>query len=65
MRTLTVCQMRTVHGAVRQSPRWPARGVPCGILTSLVFGLAVTGHFVAAASIYMVTPVGCLFDIRL
>jgi len=29
----------------------------------LVFGFAVTGNFVAAASIYMVTPVSCLFDI--
>jgi hypothetical protein len=61
MTTLTEDRMGMVHGALRWRSIWP-RGVSCGLLSGLVFGLAVTGNFVAAASIYMVTPVSCLFD---
>ena len=61
MTTLTEDRMGMVHGAVRQSPR-TTRGAYCGLLAGLVFGFAISGNFVTAASIYTVTPVSCLFD---
>jgi hypothetical protein len=32
------------------------------VLTGLVFAFALTGNWVGAATIYMFTPVTCLFD---
>lgn len=59
MTTLTPDAMRTLHG----SESWrPPEGAVCGVLVGLVFGLAFTGRFVAAAFIYMVTPTACLVD---
>ena len=60
MTTLTVDGMRGVHGA-----RHRRRGAYCGVLTGLVFGLAFTGRFIAAAAVYTFTPVSCLFDYAL
>lgn len=62
MTTLTLDAMQTLHGAVRQNTR---RGAYCGLLVGAFFGLAFTGHFVAAAAVYTITPVGCLFDFAL
>ncbi len=59
MTTLTLDAMGTLHGAVRPGPR---RGVYCGFLVGSFLGLAFTGHLVAAAAVYTLTPVTCLFD---
>ncbi len=58
MRTLTPDAMRRLHGAAIARPR----GAFCGVLTGLVFAFALTGNWVGAATIYMFTPVTCLFD---
>ncbi len=62
MTTLTLDAMRTLHGAVIPRPR---RGVYCGFLLGAVFGLAFTGHIVAAAAVYTFTPATCLLDFAL
>jgi hypothetical protein len=62
MTILTPTAMQTLHGA--GFPR-PPRGVGCGFLMGLTFGLAFTGRFVAASLVYMVTPTACLFDVAL
>ena len=62
MTTLTPDVMRTLHGAVRLRPR---RGAYCGFMVGAFFGLAFTGHLVAAAAVYTFTPVTCLFDFAL
>ncbi len=62
MTTLTPDAMRTLHGA--RLPR-PGRGAYCGLLVGAFFGFAFTGHPIAAAAIYMFTPVTCLFDFAL
>ena len=59
MTTLTLDAMRTLHGAVIPRPR---RGAYCGFLVGAVLGLVFTGHLVAAAAVYTVTPAGCLLD---
>ena len=59
MTTLTVDGMRGLNGGVRP------RGAFCGLLVGLIFGFAVTGNLVGAATIYMFTPVTCLFDYAL
>ncbi len=62
MTTLTLDAMQTLHGA----KFWkPPRGALCGFLGGAVFGLAFTGHLVAAAAVYTVTPAGCLLDFAL
>ena len=61
MTTLTEDGMRGVHGAALPRPR----GAFCGLLVGLIFGFAVTGNLVGAATIYMFTPVTCLFDYAL
>ena len=58
MTTLTLDAMGTLHGAVRPRPR----GTYCGFLVGSFLGLAFTGHLVAAAAVYTLTPVTCLFD---
>jgi len=58
MTTLTLDTMGTLHGAAFPRPR----GAACGLLTGLVFGLAFTGNLIGAATIYMFTPITCLFD---
>ena len=51
MTTLTLDEMRTLHGDEIRRPR----GAICGVLTGLVFGLTFTGRFVPAALVYLVT----------
>lgn len=60
MTTLTPAAMRTLDGAVYFPRR--SRGAYCGFLVGATIGLAVTGNLVGAATLYMFTPVSCLFD---
>ncbi len=58
MTTLTVDGMRGLHGGV-----WPGpRGASCGFLVGALLVTIGTGHLIAAAGIYIFTPVTCLFD---
>ena len=59
MRTLPLDATRTLHGAVWPGPK---RGQYCGFLLGALFVTAGTGHLIAAAGIYIFTPVTCLFD---
>ena len=62
MTTLTVDAMETLHGAVYARPR---RGAACVFLLGAMWLTIGTGHLIAAAGIYMFTPVTCLFDFAL
>ena len=62
MTTLTLDTMRTLHGAVIPRAR---RGVYCGLLVGAFSMALLTANPVAAATIYMFTPVTCLFDFAL
>jgi hypothetical protein len=63
MTTLTVDGMRVLHGAV--IPRTRRGGAYCGFLLGAMWLTIGTGHLIAAAGIYIFTPVTCLFDFAL
>ena len=58
MTTLTTDAMGRLHGAAYVR----LRGGSCGFMVGAMLLTMSTGHLIAAASIYMFTPVTCLFD---